>query len=49
MINWSFQDDTDHSSVHGNLPPLLSRREAEFFASDDDEDLGHVADGNYEV
>lgn len=44
-----FKDDTDHSSVHGSLPPLLSRREAEFFAFDDDEDRGHVTDGDYEV
>ncbi|XP_075736017.1 uncharacterized protein LOC119170100 isoform X3 [Rhipicephalus microplus] len=45
----SDEDDTDHSSVHGSLPPLLSRREAEFFASDDDKDRGHVADSDYEV
>ncbi|KAL3224448.1 hypothetical protein MRX96_026564 [Rhipicephalus microplus] len=45
----SDEDDTDHSSVHGSLPPLLSRREAEFFAFDDDEDRGHVTDGDYEV
>ncbi|XP_054930091.1 uncharacterized protein [Dermacentor andersoni] len=41
-------DGCDHSSVCTDPPPLLSRREAEFFESDNHEDLGHDAD-DYEV
>ncbi|XP_070391395.1 uncharacterized protein [Dermacentor albipictus] len=41
-------DGCDHSSVCTDPPPLLSRREAEFFESDNDEDLSHDAD-DYEV
>lgn len=43
------EDGSDHSSVCAGLPPLLSRREVEFFESDNDEDLGHDAEDDYEV
>ncbi|XP_049511747.1 uncharacterized protein LOC119436156 isoform X11 [Dermacentor silvarum] len=43
------EDGSDHSSVCADLPPLLSRREVEFFESDNDEDLNHDADNYYEV
>lgn len=49
MISLSFQDDSDSSSMYGKFPPLLSRQEAEFFASGNEDDPGFVADNDYEV